>query len=82
ERGNEVVHYFLVLDLLQIEKYTLTLCFDCFSISSEILIDFGLTFFTVLTHSGNNRENEVPSPSPKACNLIIENRKHRQSDKA
>ena len=37
-----------ILDLLQIEKYTLTPCFDCFSISSEILIDFGLTLFTVL----------------------------------
>ncbi|RHO64540.1 hypothetical protein DW083_21200 [Parabacteroides sp. AF48-14] len=72
---------FLVLDLLQIEKYTLTPCFDCFSISSEILIGFGLTLFTVLTHSDDNRENEVPSPSPKAYNLIIGNRKQQQSDK-
>ncbi|RDU47599.1 hypothetical protein DWU89_18700 [Parabacteroides acidifaciens] len=81
ERENGIAHYFLVLDLLLIEKYTLTPCFDCFSISSEILIDFGLTLFTILAHSDDNRENEVPSPSPKAYNLIIENRKYRQSDK-
>ena len=61
---------------------TITLCFGCFSISSEILIDFGLTLFMVLTGSDDNRENEVPSLFQKACNLIIENRKHRQSDKA
>ena len=62
------------------EKYNNPL-FGRFSISSEILIDFGLTLFTVLTHSDDNRENEVPSPSPKAYNLIIGNRKQQQSDK-
>ncbi|RDU47642.1 hypothetical protein DWU89_18455 [Parabacteroides acidifaciens] len=69
---NALVQNFLVLDLLQIEKYTLTPCFDCFSISSEILIDFGLTLFTVLTGSADNRENVVPSPWRKVYNLIIE----------
>ena len=43
------------------EKYNNPL-FGRFSISSEILIDFGLTLFTVLTSSADNRENVVPSP--------------------
>ena len=42
------------LDLASFEssanpKITITPCFGRFSISSEILIDFGLTFFMVLT---------------------------------
>ena len=69
------------LHTTNIGKCTITPSFDCFSISTEILIDFGLTLFTVLTHSDDNRENEVPSPSPKAYNLIIGNRKQQQSDK-
>ena len=76
-----MVQTFLVLDLLQIEKYTLTPCLDCFSISSEILIDFGLTPFTVLLSPADNRENEVRRLFQKVYNLIAENRKHRQSDK-
>ena len=52
-----------------------------FSISSEILIDFGLTLFMVLAFADDNRENEVPSPYRKAYNLIAENRKQQQSDK-
>ena len=55
--------------------------FSHFSISSEILIHFGLTLFTVLTGSDDNRENEVPSSFRKAYNLIAKNRKRRQSDK-
>ena len=53
------------------EKYNNPL-FGRFSISSEILIDFGLTLFTVLTGSADNRENVVPSLWRKVYNLIIE----------
>ena len=62
------------------EKYNNPL-FGRFSISSEILIDFGLTLFTVLAPLFDNRKKEVRSPFRKACKLITENRKHRQSDK-
>ena len=63
------------------EKYNNPL-FGRFSISSEILIDFGLTLFMVLAFTDDNRENELPNPFQKVCNLFVENRKQRQSDKA
>ncbi len=56
--------------------------FGRFSISSEILIDFGLTLFMVLTSPVDTGRNEVPGAFRKACNLITENQKRRQSDKA
>ena len=55
--------------------------FGRFSISSEILIDFGLTLFMVLAFTDDNKENELPNPFQKVCNLFVENRKQRQSDK-
>ncbi|RDU49713.1 hypothetical protein DWU89_07645 [Parabacteroides acidifaciens] len=63
-------------------KFTITPFPGCFSISSEKLIDFELTLFTVLTCSTDNRGDEVRSSFRKACNLIAGNRKYRQSDKA
>ena len=62
-------------------KLTITPFPGYFSISSEKLIDFELTFFMVLTCSTDNRGDEVRSPFRKGYNLIAGNRKHRQSDK-
>ena len=56
--------------------------FGRFSISSEKLIDFRLTLFTVLIIFTDNRWSEVCRLSEKAYNLITGNRKYRQSDKA
>ena len=56
--------------------------FGRFSISSEILVDFGLTFFIDYPFQSDNRWSEVRSPFRKAFFLIAENRKRRQSDKA
>ena len=64
------------------KKYYNNPLFDRFSISSEILIDFGLTLFTVLIFFTDNKWSEVRRLSEKAYNLITENRKYRQSDKA
>ncbi len=55
--------------------------FGRFSISSEILIDFGLTLFMVSVPPADTGRNEVRSPFRKARNLIAENRKQQQSDK-
>ena len=60
---------------------TITSPLGHFSISSEKLIDFGLTFFMVLACSTDNRGDEVRSPFRKAYNLITKKRKRRQSDK-
>ena len=55
--------------------------FGRFSISSEILIDFGLTLFMVSVPPADTGRNEVRSPFRKARNLIAENRKQQQIDK-
>ena len=49
---------------------TITSPLGHFSISSEKLIDFELTFFMVLACSTDNRGDEVRSPFRKAYNLI------------
>ncbi len=62
-------------------KFTITPCPFYFSISSEILIDFELTLFTVLIFFTDNRWSEVRRQSEKPCNLIAGNGKHQQSVK-
>ena len=52
-----------------------------FSISSKILIHFGLTFFMVYPFLSDNRWGEVRSPFWKVFFLIVGRQKCRQSDK-
>ena len=63
-------------------KNTITSLPVCFSISSEILVHLGLTFFVVLIILADNRRNGMPRSFRKTYNLIAVRRKRQQSDKA
>ncbi len=51
---------------------TITPFLGCFSISSEILIHFGLTFFMVLIFPADAGRDEVLGPFRKVDYLIAE----------